>query len=84
MERIIDQILHYDSDIALLSDADAAQEADESGNYSEAIIGTSVAVLGTAAAIFAARRCTKDDNHFERQWARISEQKNQNGGKWAI
>ena len=43
-----------------------APEAEES-NYSGAIIGTSVAVLGAAAAIFAARRCKKDSDHFERQ-----------------
>ena len=45
-----------------------APEVEES-NYSGAIIGTSVAVLGAAAAIFAARRCKKDADHFERQWA---------------
>ena len=54
--------------LALLSATKTAQEtADESGNYSKAIIGTSIALLGPAAAIFAARRCTKKDNDFERQ-----------------
>ena len=53
--------------LALLSATQTAQETDESGNYSGAIIGTSIAVLGAAAAIFAARRCTKKDNDFERQ-----------------
>ena len=46
--------------------AEAPQEVDDSANYSGAIIGTSVAVLGAAAAIFAARRCNKKDNDFER------------------
>ena len=43
-----------------------AQAEDES-NYSGAIVGTSVAVLGAAAAFFAVRRCKKDGDHFERQ-----------------
>ena len=52
--------------IALLGSAQASQQ-EESFNYSKAIVGTSVAVLGVAAAIFAARRCSKrDDNNFER------------------
>ena len=52
--------------IALLGAAQAPQE-EESNNYSGAIIGASVAVLGTAAAIFAARRCNKNNDDFERQ-----------------
>ena len=53
--------------IALLDAAQDPQEVDESFNYSGAIIGTSIAVLGAAAATFAVRRCNKKDNDFERQ-----------------
>ena len=50
---------------ALLADAEAPQE-EESFNYSGAI-GASVAVLGAAAALIAARRCSKrDESDFER------------------
>ena len=53
--------------IALLSAAQAPQQEEESFNYSGAIVGTSVAVLGVAAAIFAARRCSKrEEGDFER------------------
>ena len=51
--------------IALLGASQTPQEADESFSYSGAIIGASVAVLGTAAAIIAARSCNKKDYNFE-------------------
>ena len=55
-----------EQETALLADAQAPQE-EEAFNYSGAIVGTSVAVLGAAAAIIAARRCSKrDENDFER------------------
>ena len=44
----------------------AAQPQEEAADHSGAIIGTSLAVFGAAAAIFAARRCQKKDNDFER------------------
>ena len=53
--------------IALLSAAQAEAPQEESTNYSGAVIGASVAVLGAAAAIFAAKKCNKKDNDFERQ-----------------
>lgn len=53
--------------IALLSAAQAQAPQEESTNYSGAVIGASVAVLGAAAAIFAAKKCNKKDNDFERQ-----------------
>ena len=53
--------------IALLNAAQGPQEVDDSVNYSGAIIGTSIAVLGAAAALFAIRRCNKKDNDFARQ-----------------
>ena len=53
--------------LALLSATQTDQETDESGNFTRAIIGTSIAVLGAATVIFATKRCTKKDNDFERQ-----------------
>ena len=47
--------------------AQTPDEVDESVDYSGAIIGTSVAVLGAAAALFAVRRCSKKEDGFERQ-----------------
>ena len=52
---------------ALLGASQTPQEANESFNYSGAIIGASVAALGTAAAIIATKRCNKIDNDFDRQ-----------------
>ena len=52
---------------ALLGASQTPQEANESFNYSGAIIGASVAALGTAAAIIATKHCNKKDNDFERQ-----------------
>ena len=43
-----------------------AQPQEEAADHSGAIIGTSLAIFGAAAAIFAARRCQKKDNDFER------------------
>ena len=59
---------HNENDsLALLSSPQAPQVVDESVNYSGAIIGSSIAVLGAAAALYAFRRCAKKDNDFERQ-----------------
>lgn len=58
----------FSENIALLGAAQAveAPQVEESQDYTGAIVGTSMAVLGAAAAIFAIRRCTKKDNDFER------------------
>ena len=52
--------------VALLGAAQAQEQVDDSVN-SGAIIGTSLAVFGAAAAIYAIRRNMKKDNDFERQ-----------------
>ena len=53
--------------IALLDATQTHKQEEESFNYSGAIVGTSVAVLGVAAATMAARRCSKREaDDFER------------------
>ena len=59
----------YDEKVQNIALLGAAQETEveEGSDYQGAIVGTSLAVLGAAAAIFAARRCQKKDvNDFER------------------
>ena len=44
------------------------QQAEEAEDHSGVVIGASIAVLGTAAAVFAARKCMKKEgnDNFER------------------
>jgi len=44
------------------------QQAEEAEDHSGVVIGTSIAILGTAAAVFAARKCMKKEvnDNFER------------------
>ena len=44
------------------------QQTEETEDHSGVVIGTSIAILGTAAAVFAARKCMKKEvnDNFER------------------
>ena len=62
--------LRKEKRLVLLGKKSASHEAEDGFNYSGLIKGTSITVLGAAAAIFAIRQCSKkreESDSFERQ-----------------